>query len=106
MIQDLQNLSNDYTLTVENVESEIKNIANTFTRYNNVFLLGKGTDEVIAREGSLKIKEISYIHSEAYSASSLKHGPFALLDEHFPTILLNCCNQYESKIINCFYYSF
>jgi len=102
LIQDLQNLSNHYTLTLENVESEIKNLATTFTRYNNVFLLGKGTDEVIAREGSLKIKEISYIHSEAYSASSLKHGPFALLDEYFPTILLNCCNEHESKIINCF----
>jgi len=49
----------------------------------------------------LKIKEISYIHSEGYSASSLKHGPFALLDNNFPTIILNCDNNYDSKIINC-----
>jgi glucosamine--fructose-6-phosphate aminotransferase (isomerizing) len=69
--------------------------------YDNLFLLGKGSDEIIAKEGSLKIKEISYIHSEGYSASSLKHGPFALLDEQFPTIILNCHSEHTAKILNC-----
>jgi glucosamine--fructose-6-phosphate aminotransferase (isomerizing) len=67
-----------------------------------MFLLGKGSDEYIAREGALKIKEISYIHSEGYSSSSLKHGPFALLDENFPVIILNLDQTHRAKTINCY----
>ena len=47
----------------------------------SIFLLGKGQNEAIAKEGSLKIKEVSYIHAEGYSASALKHGPFALIEQ-------------------------
>ena len=50
---------------------------------NIFFLLGKGMMYPIAEEGSLKIKEITYLHSEAYSSSSLKHGPFSLLTFSF-----------------------
>ena len=53
-------------------------------------------------EGSLKIKEISYVHSEAYAASSLKHGPFALLDATMPVILLHTDITQEHKIMNCY----
>ena len=56
--------------------------------YNNCFILGKGKSESVAKEGALKIKEISYIHSEGYSTSSLKHGPFALLNENFPVVII------------------
>ena len=45
-----------------------------------MFFLGRGIDETVAKEGSLKLKEISYIHSEAYAAGELKHGPIALID--------------------------
>lgn len=102
MIKDLHNLSNDFKNILENIESEIKNISFKMKDYNNLFLLGKGTDEFIAKEGSLKIKEISYIHSEGYSASSLKHGPFALLDERFPVIIINCHDEHTTKVLNCF----
>ena len=54
----------------------------------SIFILGKGKMEYIANEGSLKIKEMSYIHAEGYAASSLKHGPFALLDKNVIVILL------------------
>ena len=67
-----------------------------------MFLLGKGSDEYIAKEGSLKIKEISYIHSEGYSSSSLKHGPFALLDENFPVIIFNLDQTHRAKTLNCY----
>jgi glucosamine--fructose-6-phosphate aminotransferase (isomerizing) len=67
-----------------------------------MFLLGKGSDEYIAKEGSLKIKEISYIHSEGYSSSSLKHGPFALLDENFPVIIFNLDQAHRAKTLNCY----
>jgi glucosamine--fructose-6-phosphate aminotransferase (isomerizing) len=55
---------------------------------NNIFLLGKNKLHAVAKEISLKIKEICYIHAEGYSSSSLKHGPFALLDKTNLTILL------------------
>lgn len=100
MISDINNLKNDFRNILHN--NEIKELAFKMKDYNNLFILGKGHDEIIAHEGSLKIKEISYIHSESYSTSSLKHGPFALLDKHFPTIILNCQNEHLKKVMNCF----
>lgn len=101
IISDLQNLSNDFKNTIENIGLCVENVADMLKDYKNMFILGKGSDEYVAKEGSLKIKEISYIHSEGYSASSLKHGPFALLDESFPVIILNLDNTYDAKIENC-----
>ena len=69
---------------------------------SSCFLLGKGMDEGTAREGALKIKEITYIHAEGYSSSALKHGPFALLDKGFPVILLSPDDQYISKNNNAY----
>ena len=102
MIKDLYNLENDFKNTIEKLDNKIKELSKSMTKYNNLFLLGKGPDEYIAKEGSLKIKEISYIHSEGYSSSSLKHGPFALLDIDFPTIILSLHNEHKAKTLNCF----
>lgn len=102
IIKDLNSLSDDFYETIFNLKEDIEKVVDKFKKYNNLFILGKELDECIAREGSLKIKEISYIHSEAYSASSLKHGPFALLDKEFPVIILNCNKSYSTKILNCF----
>jgi glucosamine--fructose-6-phosphate aminotransferase (isomerizing) len=101
MICDLQNLSNDIQMTLEGCVNKIINIVSKFNA-NNMFILGKGTDEFIAKEGALKIKEISYVHSEGYSSSSLKHGPFALLDENFPVIIFNLDQNHCNKTINCY----
>lgn len=54
----------------------------------SMFIIGKGNMEYVAKEGALKFKEITYVHCEGYNASSLKHGPFALLNDNFPVILL------------------
>jgi glucosamine--fructose-6-phosphate aminotransferase (isomerizing) len=103
IIKDLNNLSDDFLNTINDIDEQVKMIANQFLdKSNNLFILGKSSDECIAKEGSLKIKEISYIHSEGYSASSLKHGPFALLCEDFPVILINCIKEYTNKILNSF----
>ena len=102
IIKDLQNLSNDFQNCLNIVKDQINNVINIFDKKENLFVLGKNTDESIAKEGSLKIKEISYIHSEGYSSSSLKHGPFALLDKDMPVILLNNNLNYESKVLNCY----
>lgn len=103
MISDLHNLSNDFKNTIDDILEQVKIIAHILkiSDVKNMFLLGKGSDEYVAREGSLKIKEISYVHAEGYSASSLKHGPFALLDENVPVIILNLETIYTSKIMNC-----
>ena len=103
MISDLHNLSNDFKNTIDDILEQVKIVAHNLKKSDvkNMFLLGKGSDEYVAREGSLKIKEISYVHAEGYSASSLKHGPFALLDENVPVIILNLEIHHTSKIINC-----
>jgi glucosamine--fructose-6-phosphate aminotransferase (isomerizing) len=101
MVSDLHNLSADIKLTLELCSENTKEYITKFNK-SNMFLLGKGSDEFIAKEGALKIKEISYIHSEGYSSSSLKHGPFALLDENFPVIILNMDQTHRAKTLNCY----
>lgn len=101
MVCDLHNLSNDVENTLELCKTVVRDISEKIAS-NHLFLLGKGSDEYIAREGSLKIKEISYIHCEGYSSSSLKHGPFALLDENFPVIILNLDQSHRAKTLNCY----
>mgnify|MGYP001231891919 FL=1 len=100
IIKDLQRLSVLYSETLASCDSLVKKIASDIHTYTNLFILGKDCDSVIANEGALKIKEITYIHAEGYSSSSLKHGPFALLDKNFPVILLNCNERFNSKIYN------
>jgi glucosamine--fructose-6-phosphate aminotransferase (isomerizing) len=69
---------------------------------NNCFILGKDYDEYTAKEGALKIKELSYIHAEGYSSSSLKHGPFALLEPNFPVILISPHDAHWNKNVNIY----
>ena len=67
-------------------ESKIKKLATRFKDKNSALFLGRGTMYAIAMEGALKLKEISYIHAEAYPAGELKHGPIALIDKNMPVI--------------------
>ena len=81
-INDLRKLHLDISLTIEISFSELDKLLEIFSPdVKSCFILGKGKGESVAREGALKIKEVSYIHAEGYSSSSLKHGPFALLDK-------------------------
>ncbi len=66
----------------------IAKIAEDFTNYTSMFYIGRGYLFPVALEGALKIKEISYIHAEAYHAAELKHGPIALLEESMPVVAL------------------
>jgi glucosamine--fructose-6-phosphate aminotransferase (isomerizing) len=66
----------------------IKNFAEQVATHDNLFFIGRGLDYAVAVEGSLKLKEISYIHSEAYAAGELKHGTLALIEEGIPVIAL------------------
>lgn len=69
-------------------EETIKEIANCFADKDNALFLGRGTMYPIAMEGALKLKEISYIHAEAYQAGELKHGPLALIDDQIPVVAI------------------
>jgi glucosamine--fructose-6-phosphate aminotransferase (isomerizing) len=104
MIKDLQNISYqlDNLLHETSFIKSIQEWVQLFIQhdYQHLFLLGKGIMYPIAEEGSLKIKEITYLHSEAYSSSSLKHGPFSLLHSHFPVMILDCDDEHHSKNMN------
>ena len=101
IIRDLRNLSDDLSKSLE-CHDDIKKMASLFTDASSCFLLGKGRSESMAHEGALKIKEVSYIHAEGYSSSSLKHGPFALLHKGFPVILLTPDDEHLAKNQNAY----
>ena len=82
------------------IEEKIKEIAKDIYMEENAFYLGRGIDYPVAMEGSLKLKEISYIHSEAYAAGELKHGPIALIDEGFPVISIITDESLAEKTIS------
>jgi glucosamine--fructose-6-phosphate aminotransferase (isomerizing) len=68
------------------LNKEIQKMSNQFSDKHNCLFLGRGIQYPIAKEGALKLKEISYIHAEAYHSGELKHGPLALVDENMPVI--------------------
>ena len=102
MIKDLRKLYLDIQKTIQISMESIKPILSLFENKSSCFILGKGKGESVAREGALKIKEISYIHAEGYSTSSLKHGPFALLEPGFPVILVAPNDEHYAKSMNAY----
>lgn len=79
-IKDLKKLPEQIELLLNNKE-RIQRFANRYVTAKDVFFIGRGIDYAISLEGSLKLKEISYIHSEAYAAGELKHGTISLIEE-------------------------
>ena len=78
-------LPNKVEETLKNCQN-IKKLAEDIYNVKDLFFIGRGIDYPVAMEGSLKLKEISYIHSEAYAGGELKHGPIALIENGFPVI--------------------
>ena len=79
-IEDLKRLPDQVELLLNN-KNRIQKFANRYLAAKDVFFIGRGIDYAISLEGSLKLKEISYIHSEAYAAGELKHGTISLIEE-------------------------
>ena len=79
---------------------EYKKVAKLLFKRNSALFLGRGLYFPIAREGALKLKEISYIHAEAYPGGELKHGPLALIDKNMPVIALAPDNEHLDKIMS------
>ena len=80
------------------LEPELKELSYQFADKFNALFLGRGVQYPVAKEGSLKLKEISYIHAEAYPAGELKHGPLALIDSEMPVVAVAPNNDVLEKI--------
>jgi glucosamine--fructose-6-phosphate aminotransferase (isomerizing) len=80
MIEDLKQLPEQISLLLSH-KKNVQKFANRYLAAEHVFFIGRGIDYAISLEGSLKLKEISYIHSEAYAAGELKHGTISLIEE-------------------------
>ena len=80
------------------LDQDIEKLAESFADKNHALFLGRGEFYPIAMEASLKLKEISYIHAEAYAAGELKHGPLALIDSDMPVIVVAPSNDLLEKL--------
>jgi len=100
MIQDLRRLPDQIELLLNNKE-KIQRFANRYLAADHIFFIGRGIDYAISLEGSLKLKEISYIHSEAYAAGELKHGTISLIEDQ--TLVVSVITQenlYKKTVSN------
>ena len=82
------------------LKEELMEIAPNIANKDNALFLGRGMFYPIAKEGALKLKEISYIHAEAYPAGELKHGPLALIDENMPVVALAPESELAEKLVS------
>ncbi|MCQ2560293.1 MAG: isomerizing glutamine--fructose-6-phosphate transaminase, partial [Clostridia bacterium] len=87
LLQELRQISEKVALILKD-SSHIQDFVERYAHIKDTFFIGRGLDQVVAQEGSLKLKEISYIHAEAYAAGELKHGTLALIVEDVLVIAL------------------
>ena len=99
VITAMRSLSDTINETLK-LKDEILKIAPEIADKDNALFLGRGIFYPIAKEGALKLKEISYIHAEAYPAGELKHGPLALIDEDMPVIALAPESEIAEKLVS------
>jgi glucosamine--fructose-6-phosphate aminotransferase (isomerizing) len=82
------------------LDAQIREIAQRYQHARDFLYLGRGIMVPIAFEGALKLKEISYIHAEAYAAGEMKHGPIALIDENMPVVIIATKSSVYDKVIS------
>ena len=99
MVSELGHLPSKLLQLLER-DATVAKIAHHLAEARDVIFLGRGKLYPIALEGALKLKEISYIHAEAYAAGELKHGPIALIDEHMPVIALAPEDELFDKMLS------
>lgn len=83
-----------------NQEEEVQKFASKNYMYRDIYFFGRGLDYAVALEGSLKLKEISYIHADAYAGGELKHGPIALIEDGVPVIALATQETLYEKMLS------
>jgi glucosamine--fructose-6-phosphate aminotransferase (isomerizing) len=97
LVEELRMLPGEVEKALE-LDEEIKRLAQRFAEKRHALFLGRGEEYPVAMEGALKLKEISYIHAEAYAAGELKHGPLALIDADMPVIAVAPDNALLEKL--------
>ena len=102
LLLSLKNIHLDIEIILNRSREIMKKWSDKLKNKKSIFILGKDECYSISRESALKIKEISYIHAEASPASSLKHGPFGLLEKGFPVILIDIGNKNRLKMVNVY----
>ena len=102
VVHSLKTISEDTELMLNKSREPMKEWCEKLKVKKSIFIIGKDEGYSISREAALKIKEIAYIHAEAYPASSLKHGPFGLLEAGFPVILIDIGDENRSKMLNVY----
>jgi len=98
-IAQINSLPDKVALLLDKIGS-IQMYASTCVGYKSIFFIGRNIDYAIALEGSLKLKEISYIHSEAYAGGELKHGTISLVEENTLVVALSNCEYLHGKIMS------
>ncbi|MCL2353608.1 MAG: glutamine--fructose-6-phosphate transaminase (isomerizing) [Defluviitaleaceae bacterium] len=98
LIEEIKTLPQKVGEVLENYNDFIKEYAQKAAEHKNIFFIGRNVDFAISLEGSLKLKEISYIHSEAYAGGELKHGPIALVDEDSLVVATSCTPALYDKL--------
>ena len=91
LIKDIKEIPDKIDITLKNVTKPIQKIASKFSSIKDAFYVGRGLDYAISLEGSLKLKEVSYIHSEAYASGELKHGTISLIEKN--TLVMGIMTQ-------------
>ncbi|MCA9355836.1 glutamine--fructose-6-phosphate transaminase (isomerizing) [Candidatus Kaiserbacteria bacterium] len=97
--EDLANLPKTLRSYLKNTD-DIKRVAKKYANYRDMMFIGRKSHTPIAYEGSLKMKEVTYIHAEAYAGGELKHGSIAMLDENFPVVALVPKDDVYEKMIS------
>ncbi len=93
LITEIKELPNKIDSILKNLTTEIQKISSKFSGIKDAFYIGRGLDYAISLEGSLKLKEVSYIHSEAYASGELKHGTISLIEDN--TLVIGIATQEE-----------
>ena len=93
LINELNTIPDKIDNILKNKTTDIQKIASKFSHIHDAFYIGRGLDYAISLEGSLKLKEVSYIHSEAYAAGELKHGTISLIEDN--TLVIGIATQEE-----------
>ena len=99
IVSAIRNLPNIVSQTLKQAEN-IEHIAKKYANFNDFLYLGRLDEFPVALEGALKLKEISYIHAEAYPAGEMKHGPIALISPECPSVIFANAEEVLSKVIS------
>lgn len=97
LVEEIKGLPHKIAVTINATKKRAYELSEFFTKQEHAYFIGRGTDYAIAMEGSLKLKEISYIHSEAYGAGELKHGTISLIEPGTNVVSLMCDDDIFSK---------